>query len=88
MKNIISSMAAVLIVAFMLGAFIGMNSPTEVQAREAPPCFFSQCVEFTGPIGPEGCSAPCYRPYNLYGMENILGCCGPILQSGCWCVCC
>jgi len=88
MKKGISSMAAVLVVAFMLGALIGISSPAEVQAGPGPPCSLDQCFEFTGPIGSGGCSAPCYAPYKLWSGENYLGCCGTLLQSGCWCVCC
>lgn len=82
MKKSISSMSALLVISFLLGAFIGITPPTEVQAGPGPPCSTEQCFEFTGGCGAGGCGS-CQRPYRITEGTKFNGCCGTVLESGC-----
>ena len=87
MKKTISSMSALLLISFLLGAFIGISPPTEALADGPPPCSIEQCFEFTGACGAGGCGS-CQRPYRITLLTRYDGCCGTVLESGCKsCVC-
>ena len=79
-KNILK-MATVLVVAFALGALVGVSTPTEVIAADDPcPCLgLNQCWKWIPG------DAQCPVGYQQkWSMTDICGeCCGILLQQCC-----
>lgn len=86
MRTLILKVAGILVVAFALGTAVGVLSPTEVDAGPGPPgpnCTFIQQCTILGACGASGCGS-CERPYTTWSdTDDIGGCCGTIVSSGC-----
>ncbi len=81
MKKQVLAMVAILVVAFALGSFISVISPTEIQAGENECLSFDWCI-YQGPPGSGGCPQGITE---YWSMTAQYGCCGTLLFSCCYC---
>lgn len=82
MRKFVQQMTVVLILAFALGAIVGISSPTEVLAEDDL-CIGLMACYSTGAPGTGGCAWN-EVPWAWHTMTRFSGkCCGDVTSSGC-----
>lgn len=84
MRKFVKQMTVVLILAFALGAIVGISSPTEVLAADCECGGIHQCYKWYPP-GTQGCGVGQQR-WEIWSMTKITPCntcCGTLVDTGC-----
>lgn len=79
MKKNILKMATILIVAFAIGAFVGISAPTEVLADDCGACGEGLCIKILPPGG--GCEI--FRMQEWTHSSQNCVCCGTLIRTCC-----
>lgn len=77
-KNILK-MATILVVAFAIGAFVGISSPTEVLAADCECIGFQVCYQWIP--GDANCPVGYQQKWSM--SDDCGKCCGILLQQCC-----